>query len=108
MRDAITKILKNTKGNRVYKTGTVEFTTKDTINADLYYSLQHITFTVSGRKSNGVWSLTITVSDCYDFDNIRSFSGLSFGNVANDLGWAMQRIGMMVPYNITLSYNIKW
>ena len=63
---------------------------------------------VSGRKKNGVWNLTVSVSDTYDFTEIRSFSKLSFGNAANDLGWAMQKVGMMVPYKISVSYKTSW
>ncbi len=86
----------------------MEFDRSNLTNADLYYSLQHVSFNVSGTKSRGVWNLTITVWDTYNFDNIRSFSKLSFGNAANDLGWAMQRIGMMTPYYISVSYRIRW
>lgn len=62
---------------------------------------------IKGTKdSKNVWTLKISVSDTYDFTEIRSFSKLSFGNAANDLGWAMQKIGMMVPYKISVSYTI--
>jgi RHS repeat-associated protein len=108
MKKAIENIMKSATGNSINQNGEVEFTITEKNNADLYYSLQHISFNVQGTKSNGVWDLTITVSDRYDFDSIRSFSGLSFGSVANDLGWAMQRIGMVVPYNISVSYTILW
>ena len=108
MRNAISDIMKNTKGNSINKNGWVEFDRSNPINADLYYSLQHISFNIKGTKSRGVWGLTITVWDTYNFDNIRSFSGLSFGNASNDLGWAMQRIGMMTPYYISVSYKIQW
>ena len=108
MRNAIAGIMKNAKGSSINKNGWVEFDRSNLTNADLYYSLQHVSFNVSGTKSRGVWNLTITVWDTYNFDNIRSFSKLSFGNAANDLGWAMQRIGMMTPYYISVSYRIRW
>lgn len=104
----ILRTIKKARGNRINTRGSVEFTAKDIINKDLYYSLQHVDFSIKGIKKRGVWYLTISVQDTYDFDNIRSFSKLSFGNVANDLGWAMQRVGMMTPYKISVSYNIKW
>ncbi len=85
---------------------TVEFKANNFVNADLYYSLQHVSYKIVGNKKRGKWYLTITVWDRYDFDNIRSFSGITFGNAANDLGWAMQKIGMMVPYNISVTYSI--
>ncbi len=34
--------------------------------------------------------------------------GLTFGNAANDLGWIMQRVGMMTPYSVEVSYQIQW
>lgn len=108
MKNAISNIIKKARGNRINTRGSVEFTAKDIINKDLYYSLQHVDFSIKGIKKRGVWYLTISVQDTYDFDNIRSFSKLSFGNVANDLGWAMQRVGLMIPYKISVSYNIKW
>lgn len=108
IKNAISNIIRKARGNRINTRGSVEFTAKDKINADLYYSLQHVNFSIKGIKKRDVWYLTISVQDTYDFDNIRSFSKLSFGNVANDLGWAMQRVGMMTPYKISVSYNIKW
>ena len=108
MNNAISNILKSARGNSINENGWVEFNRSNLINADLYYSLQHVSFNVKGTKWSGIWHLTINVSDRYDFDNIRSFSGLSFGNAANDLGWAMQRVGMMVSYSISVSYTIRW
>ncbi|MDO5765885.1 MAG: hypothetical protein Q4P84_09325 [Elusimicrobiales bacterium] len=78
-------------------------------DADLYYSLQHIDFNIKGTKSNGVWSLTVTVTDTNDFDSLRIISeGVTFGNAANDLGWAMQRVGMMTTYDVSVSYQLRW
>ena len=108
MRNAISKIMKKAKGNKINKSDTVEFDRSNRVNADLYFSLQHIKFNIKGNKSKGKWNLTITVTDVYNFDNLRSLEKFSFGNAANDLGWAMQRIGMMVPYNIYVSYKIRW
>ena len=109
MDGAISDLMKSVSGNSVNRNGTVEFTKTDPINADLYYSLQHISFNVRGNKANGVWHLTITVTDTYNFDNLRLFSnGLTFGNAANDLGWIMQRVGMMTPYSVEVSYQIQW
>ena len=107
MKKAISDILASETGDYIDKTSWVEFIANNKTNADLYYSLQHVTFKVKGEKIEGVWNLKVTVSNCYDFDSIRSFSNLSFGNAANDLGWAMQRIGMMIPYNISVTYSVK-
>ena len=108
MKNEILKIIKKAKGDVIIDGGTVEFKNSGKVNTDLYYSLQHAKFTIIGRKSGGVWNLTISVSDRYDFDNIRSFSELSFGNAANDLGWIMQRTGMMVPYRFSVTYKMVY
>ena len=50
MKNAISNIIKKAKGNRINTRGSVEFTAKDKINADLYYSLQHVNFSIKGIK----------------------------------------------------------
>ena len=77
-------------------------------SGDLFYSIGKIDFYLSGSKKNGKWTVTITGSDIYNFDNIRSFSKLSFGNAANDLGWAMQKIGMIVPFTWSISFSYTY
>lgn len=63
---------------------------------DMYYSLQHITYSMKGSRTiKWRWSLTITVTDIFDFDQIRTFSKgihVTVGNLANDLGYVMQRL----------------
>ena len=109
MRNAISQLLRGARGNSINQRSSVAFRTTDQINSDLYYSMQTVSFQVRGSKWSGVWYLTITVTDTYDFDNVRSFSGISFGNAANDLGWTMQRIGMLTiyPISVTYSYNTR-
>lgn len=85
--------------------GSLEFKDKSKEDKDLYYSLQKVDYSIKGIKKKGKWRLTITVKDVYDFNTIRSFSEPSFGSAANDLGFAMQKIGMMVPYKISVSYK---
>jgi hypothetical protein len=97
----ITSILKKIKGKTVEKKLGIEFKT-----GDLYYALQHVTLYIKGKRKNNKWNLKITVKDTYDFDEIRTFEKISFGNAANDLGYAMQKIGMMKKYSIKVSYNI--
>ena len=109
MGEAISSIMKSANGNSINVNGDVEFKRTNRTNADLYYSLQHVNFNVRGTKSNGVWNLTVTVTDTYNFDNLRIISeGLNFGNAANDLGWMMQKVGMMTPYDVSVSYQLKW
>ena len=42
-----------------------------------------------------------------DFDEIRLFEKQSFGNFANHLGYAMQSIGMIVPFSIKAVIKMK-
>ena len=46
----ILRTIKKARGNRINTRGSVEFTAKDKINADLYYSLQHVNFSIKGIK----------------------------------------------------------
>ena len=110
MEKTISSMMQGVTENTVnMDSGSIEFTATNETNADLFYSVQHIQFHLEGEKTNGVWDLTITTyADTYNFDEIRSLSGFSFANAANDLGWFMQRVGMMVPYDLAVSYTIRW
>ena len=79
-------------------------------SGDLYYSLQHISMKISGKKSNGRWSITVEVTDTYDFTEFSRTlkKGLSLGNVANDLGYVMQKVKMLYPYKFTVKYSYKY
>ena len=95
----IRNILSNTRQSTITNAQyTLEFK-NNRENRDLYYSLQHINFSITGSKKNRLWTVRIKVWDRYDFTQIRSIHGLSFGNAANDLGYFMQSAGMMIPYN---------
>ena len=100
MSNAVKKAVKEKTGNSINESITVEFQRGNKMNTDLYFSVQHITVGIYGNKSKGRWNLKITVSDTYDFTELRLIHGFSFGNFANDLGWAMQKLGMMVPYRV--------
>ena len=106
MSNAVKKATKGKTGNRINQSITVEFRRGNKVNTDLYFSVQHIKVGIYGNKSNGRWNLKITVSDTYDFTELRLIHGFSLGNFANDLGWAMQKLGMMVPYRVYVSYNM--
>lgn len=79
-------------------------------DGDLYYSIQHCNYNVSGSKiDDNNWDINITLYDEYDFDGLRP--GFSVGALANNLGYFMQHNGMLVPYhwdvNYSLIYNAK-
>lgn len=79
-------------------------------SGDLYYALQHIDYKITGKKSNGKWTITVEVKDTYDFTEFSRTlkKGLSLGNVANDLGYVMQKAKMLYPYKFTVKYSYKY
>ena len=77
---------------------------------DLYYSIQHASVRIVGKKTNGKWTITVDLNDKYDFTEFgRTFKyGLSVGNVANDLGSVMQKVKMLYPYSFSVKYSYKY
>lgn len=84
---------KNT--GKTYFSESIEFTSSDV--ADLYYSIQHANISAS-IQSNG--NMLITITDRYDFDQIRF--GISLGVFGNNVGLILQEIGAIDPFNITI------
>ena len=79
----------------------IEFT-----NGDLYYSIQHVTPKISGKKNGVTWSINVNISDKYDFTELRILKkGLTFGNAANDLGYYMQKTKMLEPYEWEVNFS---
>lgn len=104
LNSSISEKLGSIRGSKAHFNGSIELSAND--NPDLFYSLQHIDYRVVGRKTHGHWILRVTVTDPYNFDTIRSTSGITFANLANDLGWYLQRIGMMEPYEFSVTFVI--
>ncbi len=74
---------------------------------DLYYSLQHVSFSLSGKKRGKRWELTVKVWDTYDFTEIRTFGKkikISVGNVSNDLGYVLQKSQQGKAYSWEVSF----
>ncbi len=101
----ISKAKGNTINKEPLKNLELVGSTKD--DMDLYYGLQHISGYIWGTKSNNRWIITISITDQYDFDNLRFIKDRSFASAANDLGWAMQKIGMLRTYKISVTYSIE-
>ena len=77
------------------------------MTGDLFYSIQHVDIYVSGKKINdNTWDVTINMSDIYDFTEFRS--GLSFANLANNLGFVMEQTGLLKSYKWSVSYKIEY
>ena len=91
------------RGRTSFCTGNIGIEFKD---KDLYYAIQHADLWLSGYRVNRRWYITVTICDKYDFSEFRK--GLSFSNLANNLGWALQRNGMMKTYYWSLKYTYRY
>ena len=100
----IKEIVKNSvstaSGNKFSKSGSTEFI-KD---RDLYLSVQHANYIVSGTKQNNYWTIQVKVIDTYDFDKYRD--GYSFGVLANNFGYALQNNNLLQPYAWDVDFMI--
>ena len=112
MKAYIKSLIKKIKKSWVLptKSFTVRFEIdKDNLSdTDLYYSIHIANCRVHGQLYCGVWYVYVSVSDTYDFTEIQTFSSLTFGHLANDLGFLMQKIGMMIPYSFSVSYRTEF
>ena len=52
------------------------------------------------------WDLTVTVYDIYDFTEHRTDK--SFGAMVNNLGHSMQNLGLIQPYNWSITFSQIW
>lgn len=90
------EIRKYTKNGNDFNSGKtwVEFTYQET---DLHYSVQKVDLWLEGRKlEDGKWEIKVKLRDDYDFTEFRN--SLAFTDLANNLGEAMQRNGMMTEF----------
>lgn len=90
------EIRKYTKNGEDFNSGKtwVEFTYQET---DLHYSVQKVDLWLEGRKlEDGKWEIKVKLRDDYDFTEFRN--SLAFTDLANNLGEAMQRNGMMTEF----------
>ena len=77
-------------------------------SGDLHYAIGKADFYLTGSKKNGKWTVTISGGDKYDFNTSDLFKELSFNGAAIALGWAMERIGMMVVYEWSVSFSYTY
>lgn len=90
------EIRKYTKNGNDFNSGetSVHFTPKE---QDLHYSVQKVDLWLEGRKlEDGKWEIKVKLRDDYDFTEFRN--SLAFTDLANNLGEAMQRNGMMTEF----------
>ena len=101
VQDAIKKCVSSSNGKSFSNCdGSFEYTT-----GDLYYSIQHCNYTISGNViSNGNWNINVKLYDNYNFDEFRD--GWSTGALANNLGVYMQMNGMLKEYYWDVKYSL--
>ncbi len=87
--------IKNVSGSVAFKDG------------DLYYGIHYMKFYIlSGVKlDNNKWKLTVKAVDTFDFTQFWLFSHTIGASAANDLGWAMQKTKMGIPFTWYLTFT---
>lgn len=94
----------------VIKNKSIQFT-----SGDLHYAIQKMGFCfsatrISGNWKSSTWKVCVTAWDVFDFDQIRTFSKgikVTISNVANDLGYWLQKLGIGKEYSWAVSYNVQ-
>lgn len=88
---------KNLSGRATSGSTTLNSTT------DLHLAYNKVSYTASGRNTNGKWTLTITFKDTYDFES-QAWKNAMTDNLAvtalNNYAAYAQSIGAIVPYNV--------
>ncbi len=90
------KIREYTKNGEDFNSGetSVHFTPEE---QDLHYSVQRAYLWLEGKKlEDEKWEIKVKLRDDYDFTEFRN--SLAFTDLANNLGEAMQRNGMMTKF----------
>lgn len=86
-----------------------EFIGKEFKSGDLYYSIATYSGYVDGyRNEDGIWNLYILLWDDYDFDDAtRTLDyGISVGNIANDMGYWLQKYHLLIPYYFEVYFTL--
>lgn len=73
--------------------------------ANLHYSVQNAYLWLKGKKldEQGTWQIYVKLKDQYDFTQFRN--SLAFTDLANNLGEAMQRNGMMTEFTTEVEFT---
>lgn len=75
---------------------------------DLHLAYNKVSYIASGTKKNGVWNLTITFNDTYDFETQawkNAMTDSAVVTILNNYAAYAQSIGAIVPYNIKVTVN---
>lgn len=75
---------------------------------DLYYAIHWSKCFMTGSKKNNVWTVTVNVSDTFDFTEWWSFKNHgAFATLANNLGVVLQQVGALKAFKWSVKYTIK-
>ena len=98
------KILELTEPGKDFDTGDDDFGFEKETDEDLYYAVQNVNMRIIGTNlGNNTWKIKVISWDKYDFTTFRN--SLAFADLANNLGEAMQRNGMMTEYDTYTEYE---
>ena len=80
---------------------------------DLFYSIHTCSMWFSGVKQNdGTWIVNIHMFDTYDYPEFLTLMGedmgCGLGTVANDAAHISQNLGAIVPYTMTVDFQVRW
>ncbi len=97
-------ILELTEPGEDFDTGDDDFGFEKETDEDLYYAVQNVNMRIIGTNlGNDTWKIKVISWDKYDFTTFRN--SLAFADLANNLGEAMQRNGMMTEYDTYTEYE---
>lgn len=98
------KIKEYTKNGVDFNSGETSIEFKP-YEANLHYSVQNAYLWLEGKKleENGKWEIKVKLRDEYDFTQFRN--SLAFTDLANNLGEAMQRNGMMKEFMTEVEFT---
>lgn len=101
------KIFELTESGKDFDTGNIDFGFTKDEDEGLYYAVQNVNMRIIGTKiEDDNWNIKVMSWDQYDFTTFRN--SLAFADLANNLGEAMQRNGMMTEYNTYTEYEYVW
>ena len=100
-------IFELTKPGENFDTGKFDFGFKKEKDEDLYYAVQNVNMRIiETNLEDNTWKIKVISWDKYDFTTFRN--SLAFADLANNLGEAMQRNGMMTEYDTYTEYEYIW
>lgn len=74
----------------------------------MFLTLNNTDINVKGKKQKGKWKLNITITDIYDFTDLKEIEDYYNGSVISLLGSLANNAAMLsTSYNVVHKYNIK-